>query len=157
MEKSRLLKYVGGFVILAIVFLLGISVGRNYKPAEVLAPTDKDQTAGERTLGTASLMIDYGNGKVAAYQDLPLSSASQTKVFDLLKSAADKNNIALGYKDYGGDMGVFVESIGGVGKDPAGKKWWQYWVNNTYSQVGVSGYVVQPGDSVELKFIQGQI
>jgi hypothetical protein len=153
MQTNRFSKYIGGLIIVAVVFLLGISVDREYNDREYKSPDNKSVQNQTQT-AAASLMIDYGNGKVRAYTDL--SVTDEATVFDLLKQAADENKIDLKYKDYGGELGVFIESIGGIGKDPAGKKWWQYWVNNRYSQVGVSAYKVQHGDVVEFKFIQGQ-
>ncbi len=145
MKHTTLLKYTGGFVILVAGFLLGFSFGGHYtQPAN-------DQNVSDQT---ASLMIDYGNGKLDTFTNL--SIPKQAKVFDLLKSAVATKNIKLEYKDYGGDLGVFIESIHGIGKNTAGQKWWQYWVNNSYSYVGVSGYEVKPGDVIELKFIEGQ-
>jgi hypothetical protein len=144
MENNKFFKYVGFAVVIAVVFLLGISVGRQYS-----APSDNQ--AVQDQVSNASLMIDYGDGKVKTYQDV-----SGSTVFNVLKNASEKNNFDLKYKDYGGELGMFIESIDGIGKDPSGKKWWQYWVNNKYSQVGVSAYTVSPGDVIELKFTQGQ-
>jgi hypothetical protein len=149
MKNNKILKYVGYVVVIVAVFLLGISFSKISK-----APETGQNVSQNSQIKTASLMIDYGNGQVKTYQDISISE--KANAFDLLKSAADKNKITLGYKDYGGDMGVFIESIGGIGKDSSGKKWWQFWVNNKYSQVGVSSYKIHPGDVVEFKFIQGQ-
>lgn len=145
MKDNKFLKYTSGLVILGIVFLLGISVGRDYRaPATETVSQNQPQSS-------VSLMIDYGDGRVKTFHDLSGATA-----FDVLKNATDANSTELKYKDYGGELGIFIESIGGIGKDPSGKKWWQYWVNNKYSQVGVSSYKIQPGDIIEFKFIQGQ-
>ncbi len=149
MQNNRFLTYIGRLVIIAAVFLLGISVGRGYK-----APDTKAISQNQTQATTANLMVDYGNGKVGTYNDLVITNGAT--VFDVLKQAADKNKIDLKYKDYGGELGVFIDSIGGVGKDPSGKSWWQYWVNDKYSQIGASTYKIQKGDVVEFKFIQGQ-
>lgn len=145
MKDNKLIKYAGGLVILAVVFLLGISVGRDYQtPATETASQNQPQAS-------VSLMIDYNDGRIKTYHDI-----SGTTVFDVLKKTTDANGVELKYKDYGGELGVFIESIDGVGKDPSGKKWWQYWVDNKYSQVGVSAYKVEPGDVIQFKFVEGQ-
>ena len=155
MKSGKFLKYIGYFVIIVVVFLLGISTGRNYKASETNLSGVPLTVRQFTQVQTASIMIDYGSGKIQTYRDLPITATSTA--FDVLKSVVDANNLNLGFKDYGKSMGIFIESIGDVGKDPAGKKWWQYWVNNSYSQVGVSNYNVKPGDVIEFKFIQGQI
>ncbi|MEK7390741.1 MAG: DUF4430 domain-containing protein [Patescibacteria group bacterium] len=151
----KYLKYAGYLAIIAVVFLLGVSVGRDYGTPEADLLKNSRIAGQSAQTETASIMIDYGNGEVETHRDLPITATSS--VFDVLKSAADANNLNLGFKDYGKSMGIFIESIGGVGEDPAGKKWWQYWVNNAYSQVGVSNYNVKHGDVIEFKFIQGQV
>jgi len=143
------LKSVAALVVAVVIFIFGMSVGKS--PA--FAPTSLE-VARDTETQTTSVMVDYGNGKITTISDIQLQVTST--VFDVLKSASEKNNLDLKYKDFGGDLGIFVESIGGVGKDPAGKKWWQYWVNNQYSQVGASGRVVKPGDVILFKFIEGQ-
>ena len=148
--ENKTFKYLGFFVVIVTVFLLGILVGHKY----IQVNRASDGGAEQNSPQTASLMIDYGNGTVATYKVLPITGT--TTVFDALKFSADAHKFAVRSKDYGGDMGVFIESIDAVGKDPAGKKWWQYWVNNTYGQVSTSLYVLKAGDVVELKFISEQ-
>lgn len=149
MKNNKIFKYVGYVVVIVVVFLLGTSFSKICK-----APETAQNSGQNAQVKTASLMIDYGNGQVRAYQDVLVSE--NTNAFDLLKSATDTDKITLEYKDYGGDMGIFIKSIGGIGKDSSGKRWWQFWVNNKYSQVGVSSYKIRPGDVVEFKFVQGQ-
>lgn len=148
-QYKKFLKYVGWFVVIFAVFLLGVSVGSGYKGVGMV-PITQNQNQTEK----ASLMVDYGNGKVETYNDIVVKSGET--VFSVLKKATESRKVDLKYKDYGGNLGVFVESIGGTGKDPFGKKWWQYWVNNTYSQVGASTYKVESGDIIEFKFTEGQ-
>lgn len=146
MLHGRFLHYVGGLVIITVVFLLGVSVGSEYKNS------DSNTYLQGQAQPIASLMIDYGDGRVNTYEDL-----LGTTAFDVVRQAADKNGFDLKYKDYGGELGVFIESINGVGADPSGKKWWQFWVNNTYSNVGASSHTIQPNDVIEFKYIQGQL
>jgi hypothetical protein len=152
MKNNTFVKYVGGFVIIAVVFLLGISVGKGYSVPQTIPVTTNDI---QNQSSTVSIMIDYGSGKVHAYTGIVVPAGAS--VFDVLQAATTAKKIDLKYKDYGGDMGIFIESIDGVGKDPTGRKWWQFWVNNAYSQVGAGSYKVQSGDTIEFKFIQGQV
>lgn len=149
LHYKNFLKYSGWFVVILAIFLFGVSIGSGYKGAGAM-PINQNQNQTEK----ASLMVDYGNGKVETYNDIVVKSGET--VFDVLKKATENRKVDLKYKDYGGDLGIFVESIGGIGKDPFGKKWWQYWVNNKYSQVGASTYKVVSGDIIEFKFTEGQ-
>lgn len=90
MQNHKYIRYIEGLVIFAIVFLLGVSVGRDYQ-----APTT-ETVSKNQSLVTASLMIDYSDSRVKTYPDL-----SGTSAFDVLKNAADANGVELKYKDYG--------------------------------------------------------
>jgi len=142
--KTKFITYAGVAALLGIAFVLGVSAGVNHQFFVV-------QEESRERLEGASLMIDYGDGRIETYHEL-----SGATVFDVLKGATGANGIELEYQDYGGELGVFIESIGGVGKDPAQERWWQFWVNNKYSQVGVSSFRIEPGDVITFKFAKGQ-
>jgi len=145
--KNNLKKYLGFLAVATVIFLLGIYSGTSSK-------TLKTENQNRASMGeTASLMIDYGDGTLEVYNDLPV--LEETKVFDLL-SLASENNFEIKTRDYGAGLGVFIDSINNIGPDPTGKKWWQYWVNNEYAKEGVSTRKVFPGDIIEFKFIEGQ-
>jgi hypothetical protein len=94
-------------------------------------------------------MFDYGDGAPQAIQDVPVEEGDS--VFDAVEAAASRGGIEIEYEDYGGDLGVFLQSVNGVGAD-GGDAWWQYWVNNEYGTIGMSSREVNPGDVVFLKF-----
>lgn len=148
MQDNKYIKYIGGLVLVVVVFLVGISVGRGYQQTPAPQPTKQNEAQ-----SVVSLMIDYGDDRIKTYSDLTVTD--QSTVFDVLKQAAEKNNIDLQYKDFGGDLGIFIETIDGIGKDPAQKKWWQFWVNNKYSQIGSGSYKVQAKDVIQFKFTEG--
>ena len=52
-------------------------------------------------------------------------------------------------KDFGGGMGMFVESIDGI--IPDSKHFWKFFVNGKSSNVGASSYVLKNGDKLEWK------
>lgn len=104
------------------------------------------------TATTVSVMVDAGD-TVKTFTDIPYVEGET--VFSLLSSLASTSQITLSSKDYGGDLGVFIESIDGVGAG-AKDKWWQFWVNNEYSTVGASSYVLAAGDTVVFKFTKSQ-
>jgi len=98
---------------------------------------------------TVSVIIDTGE----AMQKFPaVPYQDGMTVFSALQVLASSSSIQLSTKDYGGEMGVFIESINGVG--PGDKtRWWQFWVNNEYSTVGASAYVLRPSDEVVFEFL----
>lgn len=101
------------------------------------------------------LMIDFGDGQVNTFNDVEVNK--NASVFELLSRVAEKNSLKFEYKDYGGPMGIFIDSINGVGSDLGGNKYWQFWVNNIFSEVGASSYRLQNGDLVEWKYIKEQL
>lgn len=103
-------------------------------------------------VATVTLMLDTGDA-IKTFTELPYHQ--DETVFDLLTSLASSSDIKLSTKDYGGDLGVFIESINGVGRGDK-NKWWQFWVNNQYSTVGASAYILRPGDDVVFKFTGNQ-
>ena len=103
-------------------------------------------------VATVTLMLDTGD-TIKTFTDLPYHNGET--VFDLLASLASTSDIKLATKDYGGDLGVFIQSINGVGLGDK-NKWWQFWVNNKYSTVGASAYVLHAGDDVVFKFTSSQ-
>ena len=148
MQKNKLLKY--WFIVLFIVFfLLGVLVGKNLNNSNISSIEERNTDFS----GKASLMIDYGN-KVKTFNDISIKE--EETVFEFLQSTLLKDKISFEFKDYGEEMGAFIQSINGVGRDPDGKRWWQYWVNNKYSNVGASMYKIKSGDIVEFKFTEGE-
>lgn len=66
------------------------------------------------------VVIDYGNGTVRVYRDVPVPRDRST-VFQALLSVA-----SVRYTEY--PFGVFVDSIDGVANDPTANKYWIYYV-----------------------------
>jgi len=76
-------------------------------------------------------------------------SASST-VFSALQIIGQKENFVVAYKTYP-EMGVLVESIGGV-INGQNNKYWQYWVNETLGEVAADKKFLKAGDRVQWKF-----
>ncbi len=134
-----------------MVFFAGFWFGR----LQVQAPVqnlDNTQIPAEIYV---DLTIDYGSGNIQEFKDLSLSPKSS--VYDLLKVAEKSNGLGLQVKDYGSDMGVLIEGLGGVSNNPRTGTYWQLWVNGSYAQVGASAYELNSGDKVEWKYTNSQI
>jgi hypothetical protein len=158
------MKLLAKIIIIIAVFFCGFYFGQKQvlSPNEMLEFTAKPLEIEEGNVPnqvvlseiSAALVIDFSNGQIEEYGkvNLPLRSS----VFDLLKKAAAENEIELRFKSYG-EMGIFIESIGGVENDFAGDRFWQYWVNGEYAKIGAGSYQLKDGDIVEWKLIKGQI
>lgn len=148
--------FISVLVLSVAVFFLGFSTAR-------LMPQQKaDKTRIESALkpqtetrpALVSVMVDFGDGKMPSASDIVWHEGQS--VFDALKLFDDRAGLRIKSKDYGGDMGVFVESIGDK-QDPEKKAWWQYWVNNEYGKISSSSYKLKPGDVVMWKLTMGQL
>lgn len=65
--------------------------------------------------------------------------------WEAFKKGIGEQNVE--YKDYGGDLGIFIIGINSV--KPSGNKFWLFKVNGQSASVGVSSYKIQNGDKLE--------
>lgn len=93
----------------------------------------------------STLVLDFGDGKVATYSNVLAKNA-----YEALVIATAENDISLNSKEY--DFGILVESIGDKKntKDLA----WIYYVNGKSAEVGADKYELKDGDVVEWKYIK---
>lgn len=143
-------------VLSVAVFFLGFATarlmpGQNTPQKAVVAPVPSPVT--DQAAKKISLMIDFGDGKIWTSSEEVWHDGES--VYDALKQFSDRLTLDLKVKDYGGDLGVFVEAINGK-QDPKNKAWWQYWVNNEYGKIGASSAKLKPGDVVMWKLTVGQ-
>lgn len=150
------MKFLAKIIIVIAIFLAGFYVSEQYGAKPDLtdnAPAVEEQNNEQIKV---NLMLDFGNGEIKTFNDAIVYKDSAS-VFQLLEKTTQENNIEFKYKDYGGEMGAMIESIGGEISNFEADQWWQYWVNNRYSQVGASNYQLQDGDVVEWKHVKGQL
>ena len=62
----------------------------------------------------------------------------------VLKRASERNNFQLIYDTY--SFGVFITGIGGI--NPTGNKYWAFYFNGSFSNVGASEQPMVKGDSI---------
>lgn len=130
-----------------IFFLLGLFVGYSVpRPSEMSVTLNNSPAT-----STVSLMLDFGDGSVSTFQNIPISGTST--LFDVLLHLSESDSITMTYDDYGNEMGSLVQSIDGYVNGDTRNTYWQIWVNNEYAKIGASHYRVSPGDSIEWKFI----
>ena len=150
------MKILARIIIIIAIFFIGFYTGQQYLPDTT--PVDEQPVDGSLQNAeqiTASLMLDYGNGKIETFNNVVLAKNTNS-VFDLLEKVTTENEIELKSKDYDGELGVFIESIGEQKSDFTADQFWQYWVNNEYAKIGASNHKLEDGDVVEWKFTKGQ-
>jgi len=75
----------------------------------------------------------------------------QSTVYDLMVSLKNQGRISFSGENYSG-LGFFVKEINGVKNNPKTGEFWLYYINNQPAWVGVSGYVLKPGDVINWKY-----
>ena len=106
-----------------------------------------EQLAGSAAVprgAAASIMLDYGDGEVAAYTGLPVESG--LLLLSLMERVTAANEIPFETREFEG-LGVMIELIG-ERRNGDNDRYWVYWVNNTQVPVGAGQYEVQPGDVI---------
>ncbi|MBI3291128.1 DUF4430 domain-containing protein [Candidatus Falkowbacteria bacterium] len=141
------MKIIAKIIIAAAIFFAGFYFGQQQalSPANGLLP--------EKEINV-NLILNSGAGQIKNFYDIALSG--NATVFDLLKKTTTENNISLSYKDYGQELGVFIESINNLENDISGNKYWQYWVNGGYAEIGASNYHLKDGDTIEWRYAGDQ-
>lgn len=136
-------------IAVVILVLAAFFVGQGFSPVE--DTTLESETEIEK--GTVNLLIDLNEKGVKSFEEVQIEKGDSLE--EVLLTLDEEGLISIEGEDFGGELGYFVEAIDGVGGDDSGR-WWQYWVNGEYAEVGVSAYVVQAGDSVVFLYTKGQ-
>lgn len=97
-------------------------------------------------LQTAQLIIDFNDGARKSFELEP----NGENLFVLTKNKLSEEGMELDYESYSG-LGELITQIGDK-RGGVNDKYWQYWVNGNYAQVGASSQIVKPGDIIEWKF-----
>jgi len=144
------MRFLIKILLLALIFTAGFYVGQGF----TIKLPDGQTLSIREGVKQVSLMLDFGDGKIITFNNINVADGQN--VFEVLNKVVSENDIVLEYKDYG-DMGVFIESIDKIANDFKTNRFWQYWVNNEYANVGASNYLLKGGDMVEWKYVKGQI
>jgi len=60
------------------------------------------------------------------------------------------------YTEWGGDLGVFVDCIGGLCRTDGYEYFWSLYINGKLSMVGAGAYIVNPNDVIEWKYTEAE-
>ena len=138
-------------LIIAVIFLAGLMVGLSFRKTPAMAPTTEEEIGNGLAV---TLTLDYGDNNSQTYQDVEINPGQS--VFYLLEKVTTANNIELGYKNYGSDLGALVESINNLKNDFDKDIYWHYWVNGDYAKIGASNYILSDQDIVRWEYTNNQ-
>jgi hypothetical protein len=145
--RFRALSTVAGVAI--VVFLIAIFFGiKSRNIPENVTQTTNDTISQTAPAKTLVYLIVEGPQKTVSY-DIPATEIG--KAIDVLRSA-EKQGLVLQSKDYGGELGIFIEGINGQANDMKNNLYWTLYVNNIQSATGASTATVNPGDTITWKF-----
>lgn len=130
-------------VSLGLVVLVGGLLFFSFRQPNVLR-----QPVNPTLSSTASLYIDFDDGQMRNWLDIPLVTGATA--FSILKDV----QVPIVYDPSTG-AGVFIRQIGDK-KNGDGGRYWQYWVNDKFALVAADTYALQQGDRVEWKFATEQ-
>ena len=110
------------------------------------APSDKplNQTTSKEVF--LEIVEPKGN------KNFKVSISNKASALEILQKASTQYGFELKTKDFGGPLGLFIESIDGIKNDNQKQIYWQLYVNDIYSQLGASSVIVSPGDTVTWKY-----
>jgi hypothetical protein len=144
MEKENKTKKTATQAV-ALVVVLALAFAGLWILSEQLREKDEVKSPGSPI--EVSLII-HGDGWTINYHDVPTLNNT---VFKILIECSQVYNFSVDYKHWEGYDSIFVNSINGTsnGQD---NKWWQYYVNGEYGEIGCDKKEIFEGDLVEWKF-----
>ena len=98
--------------------------------------------------------INYASIKIICYDfviSYNTSNRNSITVADLLFECAEFHNISIEKKYWTGYDSYFIKSINNV-RNGQNDCYWQYYINNEYSDVGCNNYFLIDQDKVEWRF-----
>lgn len=115
----------------------GKSEGRSFVP-------ESGQASPTIEVKLSKISIDFGNGKKIS------GEVNAQTAYDALQKIAREKNIIIEIKEY--KYGLMVTKIGESAG--SGKYYWAFSVNGKTAEIASDRYVLQPGDSVEWKYVK---
>ena len=99
----------------------------------------------------------YGDDTIEQNDELRITDYEEGEtVWQIMQKALAEKGISLEYEEYDGGLGVLITKIGNKKNGDEGK-YWQYFVNGEYANMGASNYIVKNGDIIEWKFTNGKL
>ncbi|KYC50676.1 MAG: hypothetical protein AMQ22_01422 [Candidatus Methanofastidiosum methylothiophilum] len=101
-------------------------------------------TTEDRNNVTVNITADFGNSYTKEWKSVKVPKDST--IFDAMKTSGMKFDYNIQ------SLGVFVTSIEGLAENRSTGRYWQYWINEDYSQLGISNIKVADGMIIEWRY-----
>ena len=128
----------------------GTPEARQSSLASTATPTTASVVSPPALRATQAVTLEIHAPTSTTRYELPVTG--EATVAALLTQATTTSGLTLETTDYGGTLGIFVESINGVRNDTKRQWYWTLSVNGTKSPLGASAARVHPGDRVTWSF-----
>lgn len=109
--------------------------------APAISVYDSTQTDSGMTI---TITADFGNGYTKEWKNVKVPKDST--IFDAMKASGMQFDYNIQ------SLGVFVTSIEGLSENRSTGRYWQYWINGEYSQLGISNIKAANGVKIEWKY-----
>jgi hypothetical protein len=109
--------------------------------------------AGQNAAPSVRLFIDYGDGVTKTVTDLPWSKGNT--VLDAMKAATSRPH-GISFTYTGSGATALLAKIDDVQNEGAGKRNWQFWVDNAYGDKSFAAFETQDGDVISWRFTTEQ-
>jgi hypothetical protein len=112
--------------------------------SEAPATSVSTTTAEDKGSVTVDISADFGSGYTKEWKSVKVPKNST--IFDAMKASGMKFDYNIQ------SLGVFVTSIEGLAENRSTGRYWQYWINGDYSQLGISNIKVADGMKIEWRY-----
>jgi hypothetical protein len=103
-----------------------------------------DSTKADTNNITVTITADFGNGYTKEWKSVKVPKDST--IFDAMKASGMQFDYNIQ------SLGVFVTSIEGLSENRSTGRYWQYWINGEYSQLGISNIKAADKMKIEWKY-----
>jgi len=128
---------------LSLIFLLAFTL-TGAGCAKAPETTQPSIVPTQSVTSTLTLIVD-DKSYSTTYQD-------NLSVYDLMVNVRNNQDFTFDGKDYGPDMGFFVESINGIKGDSEKNLYWVFYLNDKKAETGISATNLNPNDVITWKY-----
>lgn len=136
------LKKVFGIIIIVFLVVAGLGVWLYQQQIKLSSSVNIEKPAATVNV---TVKINFSSKLL----DYPVTVSEPATVLTALQAIKD---LPVKVQDYG-QLGQLVTAIGDQVNGQDGK-YWQYWLNGVYAQVGADHQSIKAGDAIEWKFTQ---
>lgn len=76
----------------------------------------------------------------------------ESSVLALMNIVKAEQGISFQTKDFGGDLGLFIETMSGIKNGDKREHYWIYYINGAKAQIGISNYILKNNDIITWKY-----